>query len=102
MFVTEKTLTLLETKLHRTHVTVEEVSGKLDILIMNMNKLIRVLIPSEKRISRPEKMPSLPLKEKQHLKQFDLFLEKDHNLAAAVNIIHFFRYLRRFSFLRAY
>ncbi|XP_025266726.1 uncharacterized protein LOC112638743 isoform X3 [Camponotus floridanus] len=79
----EETLSLFKTKLDRTLVIVEEVSGKLDILNMNMSKLMRVIIPSEKRISRPEKMPALPLNTKQDLEEFNKFLEADHNLAAA-------------------
>jgi hypothetical protein len=83
----------METKLHRTLVTVGEVSGKIDILNMNMSKLMRVVIPSEKRISRPERMPTLPLDTKQDLKEFEKFLETDSNLAAAVNMIYLYRYL---------
>lgn len=85
MFIAEETLSLFKTKLDRTLVIVEEVSGKLGILNMNMSKLMRVIIPSEKRISRPEKMPALPLNTKQDLEEFNKFLEADHNLAAAVN-----------------
>ncbi|CAL1685227.1 unnamed protein product [Lasius platythorax] len=74
---------LYKTKLDRTLVIVQEVSGKLDILNMNMSKIMRVIIPSEKRITRPEKMPALPLNTKQDLEEFNKFLEADHNLAAA-------------------
>lgn len=52
----------------------EEVSGKLNIFNMNMSKLMRVIIPSEKRISRPEKMPALPLNIKQDLEEFKQIL----------------------------
>jgi len=92
LLVTEEILSLLETKLYRTLVTIGEVSGKLDILIMNMSKVMRVIIPSEKRILRPERMPALPLNTKEHLKEFEKFLEVVPNLAAAVSIIHLFKY----------
>lgn len=62
---------------------------------MNMSKLIRVTISSEKRISYPERMPALPLNTKQQLKEFEKFLDADPNLAAAVSIIYLFRYLKR-------
>lgn len=75
----------------------EEISGKVDILNMNVSKLMRAIIPSEKKISRPERMPALPLYTKQHLKEFETFLQADHNLAAAVSIIHFFTYLKKLS-----
>lgn len=58
LLFTEETLTLLETKLHRTLITIGEVSGKLDILIMNMSKLMRVTNPLEKKILRPERIPA--------------------------------------------
>ncbi|XP_024879768.1 uncharacterized protein LOC112459731 [Temnothorax curvispinosus] len=79
---TEKTLNT-EMTVKRTLVTVEKISGKLDILNMNVSKLMRAIIPSEKRISRPERMPALPLHTKQHLKEFETFIQADHNLAAA-------------------
>ncbi|XP_077257952.1 uncharacterized protein LOC143895047 isoform X1 [Temnothorax americanus] len=79
---TEKTLNT-EMKVNRTLVTVEEIYGKVDILNMNVSKLMRAIIPSEKRISRLERMPALPLHTKQHLKEFETFLQADHNLAAA-------------------
>lgn len=87
LLFTEETLTLLETKLHRTLITIGEVSGKLDILIMNMSKLMRVTNPLEKKILRPERMPALPLNTKEHLIEFEKFLEIDSNLAAVVSII---------------
>ncbi|XP_071636679.1 uncharacterized protein [Temnothorax longispinosus] len=79
---TEKTLNT-EMTVKRTLVTVEKISGKLDILNINVNKLMRAIIPPEKRRSRSEKMPPLPLHTKQHLKEFETFLQADHNLTAA-------------------
>jgi len=53
---------------------------------------MRVIILSKKRILRPERMSVLPLNIKEHLKEFEKFLEANTNLAAVVSIIHLFKY----------
>lgn len=68
----------------------QEISSKLDMVIMNQCKLNRYLLPHEKIIVRPTDLPALPLTTKEELKKFEKYLLKDDNLGATVNIFFLF------------
>lgn len=68
---------------------VEDVSSKLDVVIMNQVSLNRHLLPEQAIISRPSNLPPLPLNDMKRLEEFEKFISKDINLSAAVcNIFH--------------
>lgn len=76
----------------------QEMSSKLDVLIMNQCRLNRHLRPNERRIVKPTDLPALPLTTEE---KFEKYLSKDDNTGATVNvlfpIIHvFFIYLISF------
>lgn len=77
----------------------QEISSKLDMVIMNQCKLNRYLLPHEKRIVRPTDLPALPLTTKEELKKFEKYLLKDDNLGATVNIFFSFYYMFIFHFV---
>ncbi|KAK3909809.1 Halomucin [Frankliniella fusca] len=58
-------------------------AAKLDILIMNQSRMLKLISPCEKRLSTPPNMPNLPLESKTALETYEAFLkESDANLAA--------------------
>ncbi|KAK3914092.1 Proline-rich protein 5, partial [Frankliniella fusca] len=58
-------------------------AAKLDILLMNQSRIVKSMIPSERRITAPPNMPCLPLESKKALDMYESFLkESDVNLAA--------------------
>lgn len=69
----------------KTYIQNQEISSKLDIVIMNLSRLNRFLLPNEKRIVRPTDLPSLPLKTNEELEQFEIFLSKGDNITATVS-----------------
>jgi len=64
----------------------QEISSKLDMVIMNQCRLNRYLLPHEKRIVRPADLPALPLTTEEELKKFEKYLSKDDNAGATVNV----------------
>ena len=66
--------------------SVENMSGKMDVVIMNQEKCNRSLMPHEKRIQRPHNLPSLSITELKTFHVFDKFLQEPANLSAAVCI----------------
>ncbi|XP_011689061.1 PREDICTED: uncharacterized protein LOC105450762 [Wasmannia auropunctata] len=60
----------------------QEISSKLDVIIMNQCRLNRYLLPHEKRIVRPADLPALPLTTQEELKKFEKYLSKDDNVGA--------------------
>ncbi|XP_024884210.1 uncharacterized protein LOC112462576 isoform X1 [Temnothorax curvispinosus] len=52
------------------YVSNQEISSKLDMLITNVCRLNRFLLPHEKKIVRPAHFPALPLTTKEELKKF--------------------------------
>ncbi|XP_024870579.1 uncharacterized protein LOC112453838 isoform X1 [Temnothorax curvispinosus] len=61
----------------------EDISSKLDVIIMNQENLNRSLLPEKSVINRPSNLPSLPLSDIKSLEEFEKFLSKDVNLSAA-------------------
>ncbi|XP_071564491.1 uncharacterized protein [Temnothorax nylanderi] len=61
----------------------EDISGKLDVVIMNQANLNRSLLPEQSVINRPSNLPSLPLSDIKSLEEFEKFLSKNVNLSAA-------------------
>ncbi|XP_036141254.1 uncharacterized protein LOC105829668 isoform X2 [Monomorium pharaonis] len=61
----------------------ENISSKLDVVIMNQANLNRSLLPKQAVINRPSNLPSLPLSNMKSLKEFEKFLSQDVNLSAA-------------------
>lgn len=69
----------------RSDIVSAEISAKLDILLMNVARIARAVMPGEKRLSIPKDMPKLPLENSEQLDKFESFLGKsDINLAATV------------------
>jgi len=64
----------------------QEISSKLDMVIMNQCRLNRYLLSHEKRIVRPADLPALPLTTEEELKKFGKYLSKDNNAGATVNV----------------
>jgi len=64
---------------------VDDLSSKIDIALMNIAKLCRILMPHEKRITRPQNMPSLPLNTLEDFDVFEKFLEQGVNQSATVS-----------------
>lgn len=60
--------------------------SKLDIAIMNQEKLCRYLLPGEKLIQCPIGLPSFPIETQDELDCMEKFLEDDNNLSSAVNL----------------
>ncbi|KAK3911574.1 Halomucin [Frankliniella fusca] len=73
----------LEARLKRIEECQLESSAKIDLMLMNIGRLQRSLVPAEMRIVAPHKMPKIPLQSEQDLKAFEKFLEQsDSNLSA--------------------
>ncbi|XP_011858841.1 PREDICTED: uncharacterized protein LOC105556365 isoform X2 [Vollenhovia emeryi] len=72
------------------HQMIRDLSSKVDIALMNINKLCRILMPHEKRITRPEGMPSLPLKTLKDFDMFEKFLEQGVNQSAMTDYLDAF------------
>ena len=68
----------------------EDINGKLDVLIMNQAKVSRALMPHEKRVQRPTNQPSLPISSVTKFEVFEKFLDDPANLSAAVCTPFFF------------
>lgn len=60
-------------------------SSKMDICLMNQEKLNRFLLPGEKVIKKPSNFPTLPVNTVE-LNYLENFLKDDGNLSAAVSI----------------
>lgn len=58
-------------------------NSKMDICLMNQEKLNRFLLPGEKVIKRPSNFPSLPVDTEAQLNSLENFLKDDGNLSAA-------------------
>lgn len=65
---------------------VREVSSKLDIVIMNQERLNRFIMPTEKVVKRPSKLPPLPIKTERELTEMEQFLSEENNLSATVSM----------------
>lgn len=63
----------------------QEISSKLDMIIMNLCRLNRFLLPHEKRIIRPADLPALPLTTEKEFEKFEKYLSNDDNAGATVN-----------------
>lgn len=61
---------------------VREVSSKLDIVIINQERLNRCIMPGEKVVKRPNKLPPLPLRTETELIEMEQFLSEENNLSA--------------------
>lgn len=62
---------------------IDDLSSKIDIVLMNIFKLCRILMPHEKKITKPQGMPSLPLKTLEDFDVFEKCLEQGVNLTSA-------------------
>lgn len=56
----------------------------MDVLSMNLSRLMRFLMPQEKKLKRPENLPPVPVSTPEQLKALESFLEDNLNLAAMV------------------
>lgn len=61
-------------------------NSKLDVAIMNKEKLNRYLLPGEKVVKRPSGLPSFPIQTQDELDCMKKFLEDNNNLSAAVSL----------------
>lgn len=61
-------------------------SSKMDICLMNQEKINRFLLSGEKVIKKPFNFPSLPVNTEVQLNYLENFLKDDGNLSAAVRI----------------
>lgn len=68
-------LEAIERVVRRNETAIKEVSKKSDLLIMNVTKVLKSIVPGEKRVSLPEDMPKLPLEGKKELNVFEKFLK---------------------------
>jgi hypothetical protein len=64
---------------------VSMLNSKMDICLMNQEKLNRFLLPGEKVIKKPSNFPSLPVDTEAQLMSLENFLKDDGNLSAAVS-----------------
>lgn len=64
---------------------IKQINSKLDISMMNQDKLHRHLFPGEKVVKRPSGLPSFPIETEHELDHVEKFLEDDNNLSAAVS-----------------
>lgn len=93
---------------------INALSSKMDICLMNQEKLNRFLLPGEKVIKKPSNFPSLPVNTKVQLNCLENFLRDDGNLSATVSMIfniilllykffvQIYSYLLFFGFLSVY
>lgn len=79
----------------------EDISSKLDVVIMNQVNLNRSLLPEQAVISRPSNLPPLPLNDIKSLEEFEKFISKDVNLSAAVSniLLYYYTYIQVNIFL---
>lgn len=64
---------------------IDDLNSKIDVALMSIGKLCRILMPHEKRITRPQGMPSLLLKTLEDFDVFEKFLEQGVNQSATVS-----------------
>ncbi|CAL1671805.1 unnamed protein product [Lasius platythorax] len=69
---------------------IDDLSSKIDVALMSIGKLCRILMPHEKRITRPQGMPSLPLKTLEDFDVFEKFLEQGVNQSATTDYLDAF------------
>lgn len=65
----------------------QEMSNKVDILLINQEKILRKLFPGEQALVRPKNLPQLPLQTHDAFNAFEKFLQNDTNFNAAVSIV---------------
>lgn len=53
---------------------------------MNQERLNRLIMPTEKVVKRPSKLPSLPIKTEGELAKMEQFLSEENNLSATVSM----------------
>lgn len=80
----------MEAALLSLEVLITETSSKADVILMNLGRVQRSLMPNERRIAVPPGMPKLPLGTRDQLNMFEEFLANDGNLAAVVCISFIF------------
>ncbi|KAK3917123.1 Elongation factor G 1 [Frankliniella fusca] len=82
----EDRISALEKLAKDTNVKVLSLSSKCDMILMNTGRLLRSVLPHEKRIQAPPDMPGLPLQSKQDLLLYEEFLQKASiNMSAVVD-----------------
>lgn len=64
--------------------------AKLDMILINLSKMNRILLPEEKILSKPPNIPALPLDTIEQLKMFEKFLSNDVQLADTVSDVLYF------------
>lgn len=65
----------------------QEMSSKIDILLINQEKILRKLFPEELTVIRLKNLPPLPLRTHEAFNAFENFLQNDMNFNATVSII---------------
>lgn len=65
---------------------IDNFSSKVNICVINQEKLNRFLLLGEKIIKRPLNYPSLPVSNEVQLNCLENFLKDDGNLSAAVSV----------------
>ncbi|KAJ1526532.1 hypothetical protein ONE63_008120 [Megalurothrips usitatus] len=87
----EERLESIESSVLSLEVLGRESSAKADLILMNVGRVIRSLLPSEKRLCKPGGMPKLPLENREQLNKFEAFLGKsDTNLSAVCDYLSSF------------
>ncbi len=75
--------------MYRLQEGVESLNRKVDTLLLNQARILRKFLPHEKRIERPEGLPSLPLKDFSGLRKFEDFLDNGLHFSATVSFYSF-------------
>lgn len=63
----------------------QEMSSKIDILLINQERILRKLFPGEQAVVRPKNLPQLPLQTHEAFNAFQKFLQNDINFNAIVS-----------------
>ncbi|XP_071580300.1 uncharacterized protein [Temnothorax nylanderi] len=63
----------------------QEVSSKIDILLINQERILRKLFPGEQAVVRPKNLLQLPLQTHEAFNSFQKFLQNDINFNATVD-----------------
>ncbi|XP_012534884.2 uncharacterized protein LOC105835836 [Monomorium pharaonis] len=65
----------------------EETNGKIDNVILMLNRIYRKLVPEEEKVRRPKNLPTLPLSDKDVFSEMQTFLISEDNFYPIVDYI---------------
>lgn len=87
--MSEKTCIDVKDLQKKIYILNQEISSKLDTIIMNQCRLNYYLLPNEKIIIRPTDFPSLPLMTEEDVEKFEKYLSENDNITATVRMLFF-------------